>query len=98
CVLVGTVVLFFLVYGVTYFWSRYVLRFSREAHIAGLFCGSKKSLTHGSVFGKFIFVKHPTVGFYFLPLMLYHAFQIFVITLIAQRYGKGATLEDPKHN
>lgn len=97
-VLVGTIVLFFLVYGVTYMLSRYVFRFSREDHIAGIFCGSKKSLTHGSVFGKFIFVNNPTVGLYFLPLMLYHAFQIFVITLIAQRYGKDATLEDPKHN
>src|SRR5690606_35301635 len=43
-VLVGTIVLFFSVYGVTYLLSRYVFRFSREDHIAGIFCGSKKSL------------------------------------------------------
>lgn len=87
-IFVCTVLLFFLVYGIIYFLSHYVMKFSREDQITALFCGSKKSLTHGSVFAKFIFVNNPNVGLYFLPLMIFHAFQIFVTTLIAQWYGR----------
>lgn len=85
-VFVGVVVLFFMVYGLIYLLARYVFTFSREDQITALFCGSKKSLTHGSVFGKFLFVHTAGAGLYFLPLMIFHAFQIFVVTLIAQWY------------
>lgn len=93
-VFAGSILLFFVVYGITFFLSRYVFHFSREDQIAGIFCGSKKSLTHGSVFGKFIFVNNPNVGLYFLPLMIFHAFQIFVITIIAQRYARGSSSDE----
>lgn len=86
-VFVGVVVFFVLVYALIYFLARYVFKFNREDQITALFCGSKKSLTHGSVFGKFIFSHAAGAGLYFLPLMLYHAFQILVVTIIAQRYG-----------
>lgn len=85
---VAVVLLFVLIYGLLYFLCKYVLKFIESDQITALFCGSKKSLTHGSVFGKFIFMNNPYAGLYFLPLMLYHAFQIFIITFIAQRYHK----------
>jgi sodium/bile acid cotransporter 7 len=87
-VFVCSITLFFVVYGLIYFFARYVMKFSREDQITAVFCGSKKSLTHGSVFGKFIFVNNPNIGLYFLPLMIFHAFQIFVITVIAQRLNR----------
>lgn len=83
----GVVMLFIITYCLLLILSKYVLRFNREDQITLLFCGSKKSLTHGSVFGKFIFLNNPYMGLYFLPLMIYHAFQIFIITFIAQRYS-----------
>ncbi|WP_410528265.1 bile acid:sodium symporter [Sphingobacterium sp. T2] len=67
-VAVGVVVLFILVYWLTHLVSK-LLGFSREDEITALFCGSKKSLTHGSVFGKFLFVNNPYAGLYFLPIM-----------------------------
>ncbi|MCA5006762.1 bile acid:sodium symporter family protein [Sphingobacterium bovistauri] len=82
----AVVFLFILVYVLLFIVGNYIFRFNREDQITLLFCGSKKSLTHGSVFGKFIFMNNPYMGLYFLPLMVYHAFQIFVITFIAQRY------------
>ena len=87
-VFIGVVVLFFVVYGILYWLSKTVLGFNREDCITVLFCGSKKSLTHGSVFGKFLFVNSSAAGLYFLPLMVFHAFQILVITIIAQRYAQ----------
>lgn len=92
-VFVGVIILFFGVYGLLYLFAKRVFKFSREDQITALFCGSKKSLTHGSVFGKFLFVNTTSAGLYFLPLMIFHAFQLFVITLIAQRYQRQ---EDPK--
>ena len=85
---VGVIALFFIVYFVIKLIVRYVLHFNREDRISALFCGSKKSLTHGSVFSKFLFANNPKLGLFILPLMIYHAFQIFVITIIAQRLGK----------
>ncbi|MBE8712401.1 bile acid:sodium symporter family protein [Sphingobacterium hungaricum] len=93
-IFVGVIALFFLVYGLIDLLCTKVFHFNREDRITALFCGSKKSLTHGSVFGKFLFANSANAGLYFLPLMIYHAFQIFVITLIAQRYGK----EEPTKN
>jgi len=86
-VFAGVIVLFVMVYGLVGLISG-KLGFNREDRIVALFCGSKKSLTHGSVFGKLLFANSASAGLYFLPLMLYHAFQIFVITFIAQQYGK----------
>ena len=85
---IGVVLLFFTVYLIIYLLVRYVLKFNREDQISGIFCGSKKSLTHGSVFSKFLFANNPKLGLYILPLMIYHAFQIFVVTIIAQKMGK----------
>jgi len=84
---IAVIVFFFLVYGLVYLITRYILKFNREDQITALFCGSKKSLTHGSVFSKFLFAGNPNLGLYFLPLMVFHAFQIFVVTIIAQRYA-----------
>ena len=84
----ATVALFISIYSILYFSCKYILGFSIQDQITTLFCGSKKSLTHGSVFAKFIFFQNPYAGIYFLPLMIYHAFQIFLVTFIAQRYAK----------
>lgn len=89
----ASVVLFSVIYLFLYFISKYLFRFTQPDQITALFCGSKKSLTHGSVFGKLLFVNNPYAGLYFLPLMIYHAFQIFIITIIAQQYSKRGDLD-----
>lgn len=81
----GVILLFMLIYVLLKIISSYLLGFNRADAITAIFCGSKKSLTHGSVFGKFLFVNNPHAALYFLPLMVFHAFQIFIITIIAQR-------------
>lgn len=85
---VAVIALFALTYGIIFLLGKYLLGFNHQDQITALFCGSKKSLTHGSVFGKFIFLNNPYAGLYFLPIMVYHAFQIFIVTFIAQRYSK----------
>lgn len=55
------------------------------AHITAQFCGSKKSLVHGTVFAKILFPIGFPIGIIFLPLMLFHAFQIFTVSVFPVR-------------
>ena len=57
------------------------LNFLEEDTITVQFCGTKKSLVHGTVFSKIIFGNMVSVGIILLPLMLFHAIQILIINL-----------------
>jgi solute carrier family 10 (sodium/bile acid cotransporter), member 7 len=81
------IALFFLIYGLIYLFSG-ILGFSREDKVTALFCGSQKSLVHGTVFSSVLFGSFFVAGVILLPLMLFHAFQIFILSMIAVRYGK----------
>ncbi len=83
----AAVALFFLVFWVIGLLSK-SLGFSLEDRITAQFCGSKKSLVHGTVFAKILFPIGFPIGIIFLPLMLFHAFQIFTVSVIAGRLGR----------
>ncbi|KDN54608.1 bile acid:sodium symporter family protein [Flavobacterium seoulense] len=84
--------LFYVVYFITGFVSN-KLGFSTEDKITAQFCGTKKSLVHGTVFAKILFPNPSTMGIIILPIMLFHAFQIFVISFIAAHAGNRKELE-----
>lgn len=67
----------------------YALKFNRPDRITVLFCGSKKSLVQGAVMGKVLFPNPELLGVALLPLMMYHALQLMVGSMIAQRMGDG---------
>jgi sodium/bile acid cotransporter 7 len=85
----GMVALYFLVFGVVWGLSR-GLGFAREDRIVALFCGSKKSLVHGSVMASLLFPATAATGALLLPLMLYHALQIVLASIMAQRMSQPA--------
>lgn len=62
-----------------------ILNFTYEDRITATFCGSKKSMVHGTVMSKVLFSGSTTTGILLLPLMLYHALQLIVVSLIARR-------------
>lgn len=64
------------------------LQFSIEDRITAQFCGTKKSLIHGTVFSKILFSHTAAIGIILLPLMLFHAFQIFFVSFIATKLGQ----------
>ena len=66
------------------------LRFNREDTIATLFCGSKKSLVHGAAMSRVILSAPKMAGILILPTMIYHAMQLIVVSIIAQRFAKDA--------
>jgi solute carrier family 10 (sodium/bile acid cotransporter), member 7 len=83
----GMVALFAAVYGVIIGASR-LLGFSAEDQITALFCGSKKSLVHGTVMARLLFAGTAATGVLLLPTMLYHALQILLASIIAQAIGR----------
>ena len=82
--LVVVVMLFFLVLYFTGFLAK-VMRFNREDRITLQFAATKKSLVHGSVFASVLFTGISGAGIWLLPIMIYHSFQLFYISLIARR-------------
>ena len=63
-------------------------QFSIEDRITAQFCGTKKSLVHGTVFSKILFQNASFLGIILLPIMMFHAFQIVAISVIAAKYGR----------
>lgn len=61
------------------------LKFSRADRITLQFAGSKKSLVHGSVFLAILFGGMHGTGLLLLPIMIYHAFQLFYVSILARR-------------
>ena len=83
----GMVVLYLVVFGLIWAMSR-ALKFPRADQIVAVFCGSKKSLVHGSVMASLLFPASAATGLILLPLMLYHALQIILASSMAQYLGR----------
>ncbi|WP_430810248.1 MULTISPECIES: bile acid:sodium symporter family protein [unclassified Carboxylicivirga] len=84
---VSTLALFAAVYGLISGICS-LLNFNRADRIAALFCGSKKSLVHGTVFSKVLFENVAGQGLFLVPVMLYHAYQLIIVSFIARRKGR----------
>ncbi|MBW3468015.1 bile acid:sodium symporter family protein [Arthrospiribacter ruber] len=78
---------FFVMMGMMYGLST-LMKFNREDTIAVIFCGSKKSLVQGAVMGRVMFPDPTVFGIILLPLMIYHALQLLVGSMIAEKLGK----------
>ncbi|MDO6808942.1 bile acid:sodium symporter family protein [Zobellia galactanivorans] len=93
-VFIAVLALFFILYVLTGFLAK-KLKFNTEDQITAQFCGTKKSLVHGTVFAKIIFGNAATIGIILLPLMLFHALQLLVISVLASKMGdKNQAIKD----
>jgi len=81
---VGMAVLFFAVYAIIG-WACRRMKMTREDTITAQFCGSKKSLIHGTAMSKVIFAGYSSIGVILTPIMLYHILQLLVVSAIAKR-------------
>lgn len=62
--------------------------FPIEDTITAAFCGSKKSLVHGTVMSNIFFRGSANIGIILLPLMVYHTLQLVAASMIAQKLAK----------
>lgn len=77
--------LFFGVYYLVGFICK-LLGFQLKDIITAKFCGTKKSLVHGSVMVKIIFGNSASVGLFLLPIMMYHILQLLFVSVFAENY------------
>lgn len=89
-----TIGLFFLMYNLTGRIGK-LLKFNHPDRITNQFCGTKKSLIHGTVFSEALFGHTAVTGILLLPLMIYHAFQILTISIYASRIAEQQEREAP---
>lgn len=86
-------VLFFLVFfGLAIFSN--LIGLNTKDKIAAQFCGTKKSLVHGSVMVRVIFGNAASSGLLLLPIMLYHSAQLILVAWFAEKYRKRKVSED----
>lgn len=83
---VAVVGIFLFVFYLIEFLNERFWKIKREDFIVLQFCGTKKSLVHGSVMGSIIFGEN--IGFILLPIMVYHTFQLLFISYKATQYAK----------
>jgi solute carrier family 10 (sodium/bile acid cotransporter), member 7 len=83
----ATIMLFYLIFHLTGFLSQ-KLNFNFQDRVTARFCGTKKSLVHGTVFASILIPATIPAGIILLPLMLFHTFQILIISFIAARLAK----------
>ena len=81
---VAVVGMFFIVYYLLQ-WASHRLHFNREDTITTTFCGSKKSLVHGSLFMMVLGIPDDNKVMFLLPIMLYHSFQLFYVSWLANK-------------
>ncbi|QCE42904.1 bile acid:sodium symporter family protein [Psychroserpens sp. NJDZ02] len=91
-IFIGVIVLFGIAFSLTGFISK-KLKLNAEDQITAQFCGTKKSLVHGTVFSKILFGNMASVGIILLPLMLFHATQILIISIVASKKSRAQVLE-----
>ncbi len=78
-------------FGILFFLTGFLARkmkFNIEDQITAQFCGTKKSLVHGTVFSKIIFGNIAAIGLILLPIMLFHTVQLLAISIVASKMAK----------
>ncbi|GGZ91449.1 bile acid:sodium symporter family protein [Algibacter mikhailovii] len=91
-ILGALMVLFYIVYYLIGYISK-ALGFTIEDRITAQFCGTKKSLVHGTVFSAILFPPSFPMGLILLPLMIFHAMQIFIISIMALKLSQRKQLK-----
>ncbi|WKX77437.1 bile acid:sodium symporter family protein [Zobellia laminariae] len=89
---VAVLILFGVVFSLTGFLAKQ-MRFNTADQITAQFCGTKKSLVHGTVFSKIIFGNLASIGIILLPLMIFHAIQLLIISTVASRMSRKNIIE-----
>lgn len=83
----SVVFLFFSVYEILKFWAK-KMNFKPKEIITATFCGSKKSLVHGSLFLLVLGIPDEQKVLFLLPVMVYHSFQLFYVSWLANKIAK----------
>lgn len=84
---ISVVALFFIVYQIIKLVA-IKMGFQLEEIITATFCGSKKSLVHGSLFLLVLGIPDDHKVLFLLPVMIYHSFQLFYVSWLANKIAQ----------
>lgn len=87
----AAILLFVLVYVITTLLAA-AMRLGPGDRTSLQFCGSKKSLATGVPLAPVIFAGRPDLGLIILPIMLFHFFQLLIVSFLAARKARQAEL------
>lgn len=65
-----------------------LLKLDRADHITAMFCAPQKTIAAGIPLAKAIFGANPGLGLILLPVLLYHALQLLVCGVMAERFAR----------
>lgn len=89
-VILTLILILFLLFGLVN-WVIYMMvsraGLGRKDLITALFCGSTKSLMHGTVMAKVMFGTAGIGGIILLPVLIYHAMQLTITGIMSQRFA-----------
>lgn len=83
----SVVSLFFITYHIIQFIAK-KMNFKPKEIITATFCGSKKSLVHGSLFLLVLGIPDDQKVLFLLPVMIYHSFQLFYVSWLANKIAQ----------
>ena len=86
-ILGATVGIFFIMYFLTGYLADKA-GFTLKDRTTAQYCGTKKSLVHGTIFAKILFPGSASIGIILLPVMLFHSIQIFIMSILATRRAR----------
>lgn len=81
---VALTMIFILVNGIIYYMAKRMHLPAADITTA-LFCGSTKSLVHGSTMGRLMFAGNPAVGVIILPILVYHSLQLMMSSFMVEK-------------
>jgi sodium/bile acid cotransporter 7 len=82
----------FLLVNISIYLIAKVFALHRGDLITALFCGSTKSLVHGSTLGRIIFISSASAGVILLPILIYHSLQLFISGFMVTHFNKSSSI------
>jgi solute carrier family 10 (sodium/bile acid cotransporter), member 7 len=83
--LVGVLLLIFVLVNMVIYVTSKKIGLTTPDMITALFCGSTKSLVHGSTMGRLIYAGNPAVGVIILPILVYHSLQLMMSSIMVNK-------------
>lgn len=87
-ILVIILIFIFIVLNLTIYFLAGRLKLKKPDIITALFCGSTKSLVHGSTMGRLIYAGNPAVGIIILPILIYHSIQLILSSFMVNKFNQ----------
>ncbi len=89
-ILIAILISIFVILNLAIYFLAHKLKLKKPDTITALFCGSTKSLVHGSTMGRLIYAGNPAAGVILLPILIYHSIQLVLSSIMVNVFNRSA--------